>query len=58
MIVTKSAQGDASNLNTIMDNFAADQSDVVIAIATPTAMQALNIADKVPVLFFGGKQPC
>ena len=46
VIVTKSAQGDASNLNTIMDNFAANKSDVVIAIATPTAMQALNIADR------------
>ena len=57
MIVTKSAQGDASNLNTIMDNFAANKSDVVIAIATPTAMQALNIADKVPVLFSAVSSP-
>lgn len=57
VIVTKSAQGDASNLNTIMDNFAANKSDVVIAIATPTAMQALNIADKVPVLFSAVSSP-
>ena len=46
VIVAKSAQGEVSNLNTIIDNFAANKSDIIIAIATPTAMQALNVAEQ------------
>lgn len=57
VIVAKSAQGEVSNLNTIIDNFAANKSDIIIAIATPTAMQALNVADTIPVLFSAVSDP-
>ena len=46
-----SAQGEAARLTSILDEFAADQKDVVIAISTPAAVAAHAVADKVPVLF-------
>ena len=44
------AAGQPSNLNAIMSQFADEDSDVIVAIATPTAQSAANYADQIPVV--------
>lgn len=56
-IETCSAQDETAALTSILDGFAADQKDVVIAISTPAAVAAHKIADKVPVLFAAVSDP-
>lgn len=46
-----SAQGEAANVTTILNNFVSGGKDIVIAITTPVASAALNIANEVPVVF-------
>jgi len=53
----KSAQGDQNNLNTIIQSFAGDEVDVIVAIATPTAQAAATVADKIPVVFSAVTDP-
>ena len=53
----KSAQGDQNNLNTIIQSFAGDEVDVIVAIATPTAQAAATVADKIPVIFSAVTDP-
>ncbi len=53
----KNPEGDQSTLNTIAQGFAADKKDLVLAIATPTALaMAQAISDK-PILFAAVTDP-
>jgi len=47
----QNAQGDQTNLNTITQKFVADKSDLIVAIATPSAQAAANATSDIPVLF-------
>ena len=51
------AANQTSNLNTIMANFADEQEDVIVAIATPTAQVAANYSDDIPVVFSAVSDP-
>lgn len=52
-----SAQGEATNVTTILNNFVSGGKDIVIAITTPVASAALNIANEVPVVFSAVSDP-
>ncbi|MDR1542252.1 MAG: ABC transporter substrate-binding protein [Clostridiales bacterium] len=52
-----SAQGDPSNVASMMDKFIADGTDIVIAITTPVASVALNYAGQIPVIFSAVSNP-
>lgn len=45
------AQGDMSVQQLIMQKFAKDNKDYIVAISTPTAQAALNSTKKIPILF-------
>lgn len=51
------ASGQQSNLNSIMSQFEQDGSDVIVAIATPTAQAAANYASDIPVVFSAVTDP-
>lgn len=51
------ASGEVSNLNSIINQFEDDQSDVIVAIATPTAQAAANVSDSIPVVFSAVSDP-
>lgn len=51
------ASGEVSNLNSIINQFEDDQSDVIVAIATPTAQAAANVSDTIPVVFSAVSDP-
>lgn len=55
----KSAQGDTSNLNTICQNYVAKEVDVIVAIATPTALSAVSAVTgtDIPVIFSAVSDP-
>lgn len=55
----KSAQGDTSNLNTICQNYVAKEVDMIVAIATPSAMSAVSAVTgtDIPVLFSAVSDP-
>ena len=53
----KNAQGETTTANTIVQKFAGDESDVVVAIATPVAQSAATIADEIPVIFSAVTDP-
>ena len=55
----KSAQGDPSNLNTICQNFVSKNVDVIVAIATPSALTAVSAVEgtDIPVLFSAVSDP-
>ena len=53
----KSAGGDATTQNSIIQSFAGDQKDVVVAISTPTAQAAASISGKIPVVFSAVSDP-
>lgn len=52
-----SAQSEATNVTTILNNFVSGGKDIVIAITTPVASSALNIANEVPVVFSAVSDP-
>lgn len=51
------AQGDVSTANSIIQSYKADNKDIVVAIATPTAQAAANISDTIPVVFSAVTDP-
>lgn len=51
------AGGQQNVLNSIMSEFAGANSDVIVAIATPTAMAAANYAEDIPVIFSAVTDP-
>lgn len=53
----KSAGGDATTQNSIVQTFAGDQKDVIVAIATPTAQAAASVSNKIPVVFSAVSDP-
>lgn len=53
----KNAGGDGSMSLTIVQNFAGDEKDVIVAIATPTAQAAATVADRIPVIFSAVSYP-
>ncbi len=53
----QNAAGKTSNIDSIMSGYAADQDDLIIAIATPTALSAQNYSDQIPVVFSACSNP-
>ena len=51
------ASNQSSNLNTIMADFADNECDVIVAIATKTAQSAANFSDDIPVVFSAVSDP-
>lgn len=51
------ASNQQSNLNSIISQFEDDGSDVIVAIATPTAQAAANAASSIPVVFSAVSDP-
>lgn len=53
----QNAANDTSNLNSIMQKFAGDKKDAIVAIATPTAQAAANFAKDTPIVFSAVSDP-
>lgn len=53
----QNAQGDQANLKTICQKFVADKSDLIVAIATPSAQAAAGETSDIPVLFSACTDP-
>lgn len=53
----QSANGESSTANSIVDSFKGDKVDIIVAIATPTAMAAANVSDEIPVVFSAVTDP-
>ena len=46
----QNAQGDQSNLNTMANRFVMNEADMMIAIATPSALAVANVSDDIPII--------
>lgn len=53
----QNAAGKTSSLDSIMSSYKADGSEVIVAIATPTAMSAQNYSTEIPVVFSAVSDP-
>ncbi|WP_312641772.1 ABC transporter substrate-binding protein [Hydrogenoanaerobacterium sp.] len=53
----QNAQGDQSTLNSITQKFVTDKSDLIVAIATPSAQSAAAATKDIPVLFSAVTDP-
>lgn len=53
----KDAGNQRNTLNSILSTFAGNQSDVIVAIATPTAIAAANYSEDIPVVFSAVSDP-
>lgn len=53
----KNAQGDTNNLKTICQSFTANNNDLIIAIATPSAQAALGQTTDIPIVFSAVTDP-
>ena len=53
----QSAQGDQSTLQSIANKFAQDKKDLVLAIATPSAMAMANETNEIPILITAVTDP-
>ena len=53
----KDAGGQQNTLNSIMSTFAGNKSDVIVAIATPTAMAAAKYSKDIPIVFSAVSDP-
>lgn len=53
----KDAGGQQNTLNSIMSTFAGNKSDVIVAIATPTAMSAAKYSKDIPIVFSAVSDP-
>lgn len=53
----KDAGGQQSVLNSIMSTFAGKKSDVIVAIATPTALAAAKYSNEIPIVFSAVSDP-
>ncbi len=53
----KNAQGDASNLNTIVTQFVADGKNLLVPIATPSAQAAAAATKTIPIIFASVSDP-
>lgn len=46
----QNAQGDQSNLNTMANRFVMNEADMMIAIATPSALAVANVTEDIPII--------
>lgn len=53
----QNAQGEQANLNSISQKFAGDQKDLIVAIATPSALSAAAAAPQIPLVFSAVTDP-
>ncbi len=53
----QNAQGEQSNLNSICQKFAGDNKDLIVAIATPSALSAAAAAPDIPLIFSAVTDP-
>ncbi|MEG0315026.1 MAG: ABC transporter substrate-binding protein [Erysipelotrichaceae bacterium] len=53
----KNGQGDQNTINSIISTFKGNKDDVIVAIATPTAQAAANVAKDIPVVFSAVSDP-
>ncbi len=53
----KSAQGDATNLNSICQSMVDEGHDFIVAIATPSAQAMVNLDSDIPVFFISVSNP-
>ncbi len=53
----KNAQGERTNIMSIVQIFEGSLPDVVVAIATPSAQGAMSLTDKIPVIFSAVTDP-
>lgn len=53
----KDAGGEQTTANSIMSTFAGNKSDVIVAIATPTAAAAANYSESIPIVFAAVTDP-
>lgn len=56
-VIITQANGEPTTLATIMQDYSAKQVDVIVPIATPTAMAAAQYAEKIPVVFSAISDP-
>ena len=56
-ITYKDAQGDPSNINTIISQFVGDEMDVIVPIGTGTAQSAAAATKEIPVIFAAASYP-
>ncbi len=56
-IIYKSAQGDATNLNTICQEMVRNDVDLVATIATPATQAMVNLESDIPVIFVAVSAP-
>ena len=57
IITFKNANGEMSNIPTIVQNFEGDKQDAVVAITTPVAQGAMALAKDTPVIFCAVTDP-
>lgn len=53
----KNAQGEMTNITTIMQNYEGNKQDVIIGIATPVAQGAMSLTKTTPVIFSAVTDP-
>ena len=53
----KDAGNESSTANSIIQSFKGDEKDVIVAIATPTALAAATVSDTIPVVFSAVTDP-
>jgi len=56
-ITYKDAQGDPTNINTIISQFVGDEMDVIVPIATSTAQSAAAATKDIPIVFAASSYP-
>lgn len=56
-ITYKDAQGDPSNINTIISQFVGEKMDVIVPIATSTAQSAAAATSDIPIVFAAASYP-
>lgn len=56
-IIYKDAQGDPSNINTIISQFVGDEMDVIVPIGTGAAQSAAAATKDIPVIFAAASYP-
>lgn len=56
-IVYKDAQGDPSNLNTIVTQFVGEEMDIIVPIGTGAAQSALAATKNIPIIFAAASYP-
>lgn len=56
-IIYKDAQGDPSNINTIINQFVGDEMDVIVPIGTGAAQSAAAATKDIPIIFAAASYP-